>query len=503
MLPSRKNGRPGFALGMALMVLVVIALMGSTLVYVGTHNLDQIQLSGRQASLRHTADGGLHELLDTLYRDPAHGQDRTGTGTGLYAGSVGSTRYSWTFNPSASIPYCTNNLDGETPVTGYQGRPVPAGCALLFVEARFEDSDRFQERLIIGSISTNRYPYAIASDGVIEVSDVSSEIPGQGHLLSNKRGGNPNIDADLVDGMTFSRDGAGSIRVDSGSGPQNFDQPPVELPNLPLPEIIASWSTSGVVGANPHPYGGPARYQYDRDVTASVSRDGEVTINGVDIEVPATVFVDGNFTINGSSLYPKGLHVFCTGNFRVNGSLNQITMLDQVLAMDHTRRSLASRKKTNTPTPSPSPEPEPSPTASPVPEPSPTASPMPGPSPTASPMPGPSLSQDTNFIVAGGSIRFNGGSFQSINLLSVDGILQNGSSVMHGIFYARNGDVRLNGNSDISGVVITRSGTVSVDGEVDAGGTDVTYDPSVLSNLIALNTRLLGRARTVSWWIEQ
>jgi len=481
LLPSRKNRRPGFALGMALMVLVVIALMGSTLVYVGTHNLDQIQLSGRQAALRHTADGGLHELLDALYRYPDHGLNRTATGTGLYAGSVGSTRYSWTFDPTASVPYCTNNLDGEDPVTGYQGRVVPAGCALLFVEARFEDGDRYPERLIIGSVSTNRFPYAIASDGVVEVDDVSSLIPGQGHVLSNNVGGSPNIDAGLVDGITFSRDGSGSIRVDSGSGPQNYNQPKVELPNLPVQDIIASWSTAGVGGA--HPYGGPADYQYGDDVKASVSRDGVITIDGVDIEAPATIFVDGEFRINGKSDWPQGVHVFCTEGFLVNGALDQITMLDSILAWDHTRRSLASRKKTATPSPSPEPEPDPSPT------------PIPG--------PGPALSDDSNFIVSGGQIRFNGGTFQSINLLSVGGIRQNGASMMRGVFYAQNGNFEVNGNSQFQGVVITRSGTVSVEGEVDAGNTDVLYDPSVLSKLVALNARLLGRSRTVSWWIEQ
>jgi hypothetical protein len=60
-----------------LIVLVLIMMMGTTLVYLGTHNLNQIRTSGRQTTLRHAADGGLHELLDTLYQNPDYGQDQT------------------------------------------------------------------------------------------------------------------------------------------------------------------------------------------------------------------------------------------------------------------------------------------------------------------------------------------------------------------------------------------------------------------------------------------
>ncbi len=74
---------------------------------------------------------------------------------------------------------------------------------------------------------------------------------------------------------------------------------------------------------------------------------------------------------------------------------------------------------------------------------------------------------------------------------------------MKGLFYVRNGDFDVNGNSQLTGVVITRSGSVTVDGNVEAKNTDVTYDPSVLIGLSALSTGIQGRARTLSWWIEQ
>jgi hypothetical protein len=285
-----------------LIVLVLIMMMGTTLVYLGTHNLNQIRTSGRQTTLRHAADGGLHELLDTLYQNPDYGQDQTASSSGVFSSSQGATRYSWTFDPSSATPWSTNNLEGETAVTGYGGRTVPPGCALLFVSAGFDGANANQSPTVVGAVTTNRFPYAVASDGVIDLSDVSSVIPGQGHLLSNNVGGNPNIQAGLVDGMSFSRDGVGSIRVSANSGPTNFNQPPVDLPDLPIQDMIASWSTAGIAGA--HPYGGAADYQFSGDVTASTKKNGKLTVDGVEITAPATSLprlLRGCFSIQGST----------------------------------------------------------------------------------------------------------------------------------------------------------------------------------------------------------
>jgi len=462
----------GYAIGVVLIVLVLIMMMGTTLVYLGTHNLDQIRTSGRQTTLRHAADGGLHELLDTLYQNPAYGQDQTAASSGVFSSSQGASRYSWSFDPSSTIPWSTNNLEGESAVTGYGGRTVPPGCALLFVSASFDGANANQTPTVVGAVTTNRFPYAVASDGVIDVDDVSSVIPGQGHLLSNEVGGNPNIEAGLVDGMSFSRDGVGSIQISANSGPTNFNQPPVELPDLPVQDMIASWSTAGIAGA--HPYGGAADYQFSSDVTASTKKNGKLTVDGVEITAPATIYVNGDLRVNGGMDLLKGIHFFCTGDFTVNGALDQITMFEPFpVALFHGRRSM--------PTPTPSPSPEPSP----------------------GPFPGPAISPNSNFILSGGQVKFNGGSSQSIHILCVDGIRQNGSSTMKGLFYVRSGNFDVNGSSQLTGVVITRSGSVTVDADVEAKNTDVTYDPSVLSGLSALSTGIQGRARTLSWWIEQ
>lgn len=504
-LHRARRSDAGFAMGMVLLILVLLTVMGLALGFVGATNLTQMQHTTRQVGLLHSANGGVHELMDTLYGNSAYGLAGNEAATGLYSSTGGVTRYSWTFDPSSGKPYCTNNLDGLTAVTGHGGREVPAGCALLFVTAETESPTGDLDRATVAALATNRYPYAIASDGIVNVADVSSLVEGQGHIRSNLVGGSPNIEAQVVDGMTFSRDGAGSIEVEEGSGPENYDQPPTPLPDIPIAEILASWSAAGVGGA--HPWGGPAMYQFDNTVVATTDDAGHLDIGTTHIEPPATLYVEGHFLVNGGAEVAKGIHIFCTGNFRVNGSLVQV-------ALDPARRSLAARGKddnngngndhkpspTVTPSPTATVEPSPSPVATSSPSPSPSPSPVGIPSPSPSPA-GPAVSPSTNFVVSGDEIRFNGGSAQSINLLAMNGIRQNGASNLHGFFYVRNGDFDLNGSHLVTGVIITRSG--SVQGDVKAGNANVVYDPHALWALSGLELKIKGTMRAMSWWVEQ
>lgn len=467
---SRPRSRSGFALGLVLLILVLITVLGLVLGAMGATNLAQIRHSGEKTGLVHAANGGLHELMDVLYGNPSYGTTLSEEGSGTFSASHGVTRYTWSFDPSAGGPYCTNNLDGHAAVTGYAGHPVPPGMALLVVSATMESAGN-EKTATVAALASDRYPYAIASDGTIEIADVGSVIPGQGHVRSNFSGGSPNIAADLVDGMTFSVDGPGSIQVDPGSGPQILHEPPVPLPDVPIQGILASWSAAGLSGS--HPYGGPAQWQYSGNVVATTDSSGDLDIGSDHITAPATIYVDGDFRINGGAQIARGIHVFCTGNFVVNGSLQQ-------LSLDHVRRVLASRGWGNSPSPAPAPSP------------SPVTLPPSG--------AGPAVGPQTNFIVAGDEIRFNGGSAQSLNLVAMNGIRQNGASVLRGFFYVRNGDFELNGSHSVTGVVITRSGAVQ--GDVEAGNANVTYDPAVLDTLGGLQVTILGKVRTSAWWLE-
>lgn len=466
------TSRRGFALGLVLLVLVILAVLGLGLGALGASNLAQIRHAGEMTGLVHAANGGLHELMDVLYGNPSYGTARTEEGSGSYSSSHGLTQYSWTFDPGGGEAWCTNNLDGFAPVTGYSGRSVPPGMALLVVSATGDGA----KTATVAALATNRYPYAIASDGTIEIADVDSVIPGHGHVRSNFSGGSPNVEADVVDGMTFSRDGPGSIQVSAGSGPEVYDEPPIGLPDLPILDILASWSAAGLGGS--HPYGGPAAWQYAGDVTASTDGSGNLDIGSDHIVPPATIYVDGDFRVDGGASIARGIHVFCTGDFRVNGALNQVGLAPGVLAAGERRR--LSRGPGGSPSPAASP----------------AASPSVAPSPGA----GPAVGPETNFIVAGDDILFNGGSAQEIHLIAMGGIRQNGASTMRGFFYVRNGDFDLNGSHSVSGVVITRSG--SVQGDVEAGNADVTYDPAVLDSLGGLQVTILGKVRTTSWWLE-
>ncbi len=116
--------RRGVALAVTLMCLLLMALFlelafGATDV---TNRVEQryLQAEGAEQSAR----AGLAAAMQAIQADPAFRGDVTGQLT------ASGSRYTLTFNPAASA-WSTNNLLGISPVTGYQGRVVPAGCCHL------------------------------------------------------------------------------------------------------------------------------------------------------------------------------------------------------------------------------------------------------------------------------------------------------------------------------------------------------------------------------------
>lgn len=442
--------RRGFALAVALVTLLILTVMGLALGAMGVENLNQIRESGEKANLLHMANGGLHEIMDRLYANNAYGQgvtDSSADGAGTFTSSGPAARYSWTFNTGGADPFSTNNLNGDTAVTGWKGMTVPPHMALVVISAREDGATSDRKTVRVGALVTNRFPYAIASDGEINVSDITSVIPGEGNVRSNMVGGSPNIEADSVDGMSFSRDGSGSIDISGNSGPEILDSPPIGLPNVPIADIVASQSTAGVAGA--HPFGGPAAHQITGSGPFDITNDGGVlVINGTRLEpMPTAVYIPGDVVVTGGLDLPQGVHFFVRGNFRVNGGGG----IDQ----------------------------------------SGTA-----PSPAA----GNPFPPDSNFIFCTGAMRFNGAEGQNINLFAGTGIDQNGSSEYNGIMYVQNGPVTMSGTQDITGSIIARGGVTS---DVDGQNADIKFDPSVFDRLDFLNLQITGPVRTASWWVEK
>jgi Tfp pilus assembly protein PilV len=487
---QRRKRQKGIALAVVLVTLLILTVMGLALGTMGILNLNQMREAEEQQVLLHTANGGLHSLMAQLKANPGLGSDQQASGTSTVATSIPGTRYWWTFNPSdprgARFGYCTNNVSGETAVTGFNGMQVPPHTALIIVYADRVDEAQLTNPVRVAALVTNDFNYAVATDGTILLADVSGVNGLAGNVRSNAVGGDPNIELDSVTGYVFTRDPyvSDTDPIDINRTPEGspvYNAPPVELPDIPIEDIVNSHSDAGTrahghtgSGDGAHEYGGPASIQVQ---AGSVNIDAvtpvSITINGTTYPLSGTtvdIYLedtgDGTVTTTGSLTLPKGLNLFIKGNLRVNGSLEQLTLADP-----HRRPLLASRGPGGggggggggSPLPAPS------------------ASPSPSPSPSV--LPGTGLTGTSTNIFATGTMRFNGGQSTSMNLFAGTGIDQNGSSTYKGIIYVRNGDFTLSGggtNSNITGIVIVRGGEL---GNLSGRTVNLTYDPSVIRGL--------------------
>ena len=465
-MSSTRSGRPagqrGMALAVALVTLMILTVMGLALGSMGIENLNQIRRTADSEILVQAANGGLNELMDRIYGDGSttNGQfgkgvtDSSADGSGAYATSLKGCRYWWTFNPSSGQPYCTNNLDGKTPVTGWNGMTVPPCTALLVASADVAAPPDSQDPVRVVALASNRFPYAIASDGTIDINHVTSLIPGWGHVRSNNTTGTtsqPNIDAEAIDGMTFSRNGPGTIEVSAPSGPQFYDQPKMPIPDIPIASIVQSYSTAGTSGA--HPYGGPATIQIPGPGPHAITNlaDGTLTVDGIQLTpLPVSVYIDGTVKTSGGGnlTIPQGLHLFVKGDMTVSGSLNEGT----------------------------------------------TPAPSPGGTST--------LPLDKNFLFVTGDMTFNGSQGQGLYIMTGGNVRQNGTSDYRGLIYTQGGSVQFNGGGLVTGSIISKAG-VSTSGDLTAGNLDVNFDPSVFDSINWLGFSVLGPVRTVSWYIQK
>lgn len=445
---SRRSGQGGMALAVALVTLMILTVMGMAIGAMGVENLNQIRRSGNTVFLIQAANGGLHELMDRIYGDGTHTQngaygrgvtDNSADGAGAYTTSLAGCRYWWTFNRNSNEPYCTNNLEGDAAIAGWNGLRVPPHMALLVVSADEVPRPGGKEPVRVVALVTNGFPYAIASDGTIDISDVRSVAPGQGNVRSNNNTGStarPNIEADSVDGMTFSRNGPGTIDIDGAAGPELFNQPYVGLPNVNIASVVAQQ------GADPGSIKiGPAGAPFDME-----NKPDGLYIGGRKIHpLPAVVYVDGGIRTSGSVRLPQGLQLFVRGDVTINGSLDQET------------------------------------------------TPAPGGSSSAG------LPSDKSFLFVTGDLTFNGATGPSLNLLTGGNIRQNGTSNFSGLVYAQDGTVLFNGGGTLTGSIIARAG-VSNDGRTDADNLDVVFNPRVFDGVRWLGFSITGPVRTASWW---
>jgi len=299
----------GLTLALVLQVLAVLAVTATALAALGILNLRQVRQSQEKSVLVHTASGGVDEVISTLSTTLNYGSTanpKPGVTEGSYPETLPWARYFFSFD--ASQPhFSVNNLEGLTQTNGSDGLAVPSYTALTQVTAGRDPNGPVRMASILGRI----WPYAIAAQGDINVARVDTVGPDPA-LRSNDSTGTITIEAESLNGSAYSSRGYGSIAVTGEpKGRQNFDQPPITLPDVPIDTIIANYAVN-------------ATHKFNGDQTGSSSSSGTLTIGGVVITPPPagqerTIYVNGDLRFIGGLTVPRGVHFFVTGEFLVNG----------------------------------------------------------------------------------------------------------------------------------------------------------------------------------------
>lgn len=464
----------GISLAITLMTLVILTVIATAIGALGVSNLGQIRESSRKAAILHAANGGLNELMDLMFQDLTYGGSpgsSSVTGEGTYNSSIGPIYYWWSFNPGQGKGQSVNNLTTAVPTVNAGGIRVPPLTALLVVNADTVPRQQSRRPVRVAAIASKTFRMAVAVDGTAAVRDINAAPGYPGGVWSNATG-QRTVSATSVDGLVFSGGGTGSISV-SGfpAGVHHYDAEQLELPDIPVQEVIASADPRN----SDHRYAEPATYaayatgNSNATVTLQTDNNGVWRIaglqnvqgnviyksDGTTLGVGASItpptagqpdvslFVDGDLRFNGGATIAPRMHLFVVDDFDVSGSLSQL----------------------------------------------------------------PTTGTQDNFFFVGDDIGYSGSNGSNINMLAGGDIVQNGSSNYKGLFYTREGSFRITGGgttSNFEGVTVIRKGG-SGSGNLDAASANFRYNPAYLEALKRYNVTVNEETPVyaLSWWIEE
>lgn len=331
----RRSRTKAVALVVVLLVMVLLVILAGTAALLGS-STQVVSIRGqKQALLLQAADGALHELMDQVNQNPGYGTASSpGTlGRKVNAGGaytlampgqeLAGTEYWWNFTEGPE-PYSTNNLGSDVSYTRPDQLVVPPGCVLAVVSAYDKGAVAGEkpnaQPVRLAALLTDRWMEGIAADSTIDLkhSVVRDAHPGTGAIVrSNQpdplpRGDKYAVVVGDVVGDVFCCLESKLIQPDPPSGPwiNHGLSPPVELPNIPIDEIVAEAATS-------------ATYKFSGSVTAEW-QGGKLVIGkkkeeGQAITPPASIYVNGDFTYDGSKVLPAGVRLFVNGDVTLNG----------------------------------------------------------------------------------------------------------------------------------------------------------------------------------------
>lgn len=233
-----------------------------------------------------------------------------------------------TFSPergrALQVPHSTNNLNGTSPVEGYQGRVVAAGTALVIATCEFGGSRRQVEAVL----HAPPFPWAIVAGGTLQTKErvLIGSIP---------EGAWPPppddelLPADVLANSTDSRaivlsgqcsvlgdvESPGGIVLEGREVSVKGEVRPGSAP-IKVPQLEATKYDPEAMGLD---FDDLSQLDTSADVVpiqGAAKKRGDLEVNGLRLE-GGQLYVEGNLTVRGSVTGTGAL--ICTGNLDLQG----------------------------------------------------------------------------------------------------------------------------------------------------------------------------------------
>ncbi|MEW6278817.1 MAG: hypothetical protein AB1758_09360 [Candidatus Eremiobacterota bacterium] len=337
------KSRQGVSFGTVLVVVALVMTLGFALAGVSVQHLNvMFQVTNRSQALdlaRSAVALGMERVLTDNEFGTRAGEDTTLTFTDS-TGQQGRLTFDRSRAAALGIPFSTNNLLGSGSVPGAGDRVVPIKTVHLVGVGTSGGVTRQVEVVI----HLPPYPYAAASDGRVQASNVivgavDANAPGgipagrlrPASLLSNSRGNAMRVGAGSdVRGDLLAR---GKIEVENGakvSGRVRPNQEERDLPTMTARDYDPKVMERPYVDLQ-------ASYSGSVAFTGVMRRDGNLSVGG-DLDLQgAVIYVDGDVTVDGA-LTGKGV-VAATGNITVRDH-SELDAQDRVALLSQKKLTL-------------------------------------------------------------------------------------------------------------------------------------------------------------------
>ncbi|MGE0492110.1 MAG: hypothetical protein AB7S38_23045 [Vulcanimicrobiota bacterium] len=329
---ATRRKKKGLSLGLVLVITALVVSAGFSLASLSITHLNLTQRATNAEQATNLARSAVNLGLARILEDAEHDYGVAGTDDetlevqlpGTRPGAVGRLTFSRVQADDLGIPCSTNNLQGNTSVSG-DGMVVPTAAVHLVGVGECAGVVRQVDAIV----SLSPFPYALASagpvltHGAIVVSGLDEELragplvtPEQ-LLPADLHSNAPGPAVSLASGGQFGGDVKAVGKVSREPGVTVLGQVQSEADELDLPSFDFSQydpQLTGRVFTALQP-----SYPDNLTLTGTSRRQGGLTINegGLDLE-GAILYVDGDLTIRGG-LRGKGI-VCTTGAVTLEGT---------------------------------------------------------------------------------------------------------------------------------------------------------------------------------------